>query len=101
MAKTFFSGSVLSLGSKKVRELAISSSGNLIGSFSVNNLRDEVARAIPQIPGAKTCGFEFELYIGAADGDLMFDLIFDDDSTEFFSSMIFLMYGGCIIRLLK
>jgi SAM-dependent methyltransferase len=79
-----FSGWILSLGSKMVRELAVSSNGNLIGSFPVNNLRDDISRALPQIPIAKRCGFDFELHVGSADRDLIFDMIFDDGSKEYF-----------------
>ncbi|MBS1112286.1 MAG: hypothetical protein H6Q92_48 [Nitrospirae bacterium] len=79
-----FSGCVLALGNKSVRGLAVFSNGKLIGTFPVDSPREDIAATFPHLAGAKRCGFDFELLVEPAYGDLIFDIIFDDGSREFF-----------------
>jgi len=77
-----FSGLVLSLGKRTVRNLTVSCRGEVIGTFPVDSPRENVAQLLPHIPGAGRCGFDFELYVEADAEEYIFEGVFDDSSRE-------------------
>lgn len=77
-----FSGSVLSLGKKTVRSVAVSSAGREIGTFPVDKPRNDIALLLPHMPAAGRCGFDFELYMEETAEDYIFEIIFDDGTRE-------------------
>jgi SAM-dependent methyltransferase len=77
-----FSGLVLSLGKRTVRNLTVSSRGKVMGTFPVDSPRENIAHLLPHIPAAGRCGFDFELYVEADAEEYIFDVVFDDSSRE-------------------
>ena len=77
-----FSGFVFDHNSKPVESMNVYRENKKVGSFKVDGLSDDVSEHIPQITGAKKCRFDFNLYIAGHASRYLFEVVYDDSSSE-------------------
>jgi SAM-dependent methyltransferase len=79
-----FSGYVFNFGKRKIASVSVYSESEFIGNFIVDIQRPDIARYVPGIQAAQTCGFSFHLPIDSKSDKLKFEIIYDDSSRELF-----------------
>lgn len=85
-AKNTFSGWVFYYGAKRVTHLAVSREGRELGVFPVDLPREDISCHVPHLPGAKQCGFRFDLYVDSRAAAYDFEIVYAEGTREFFVS---------------
>ena len=78
-----FSGMVFECNSKGIKSLNVYYGNKILGSFGVDGLSDDIYDQIPHIYSTKKCRFEFDLYVKAGAQKYIFEVVYDNDTTEF------------------
>lgn len=77
-----FSGMVFDCNSKGIKSLNVYHGNKILDSFGVDGLSDDIYDHIPHIYGTKKCRFEFDLYVKAGAKKYIFEVVYDNDTTE-------------------
>ena len=77
-----FSGMVFECNSKGIKSLNVYHGNKMLGSFGVDGLSDDIYDHIPHIYSTKKCRFEFDLYVKAGAQKYIFEVVYDNDTTE-------------------
>lgn len=85
-ARNAFSGWVFHYGDKVVKRLRTSVAGREIGAADVILPRPDIARHVPHLPGARRCGFRFDLHVEPAPTPYDLEIVYADGTAEPFFS---------------
>ena len=85
-ARNAFSGWAFYYGDKVIRRVRVSRLGEEIGGGGVTLPREDIARHVPRLTGARRCGFRFDLHVDAGVAPYDFEIVYADGSSEPFLS---------------
>jgi len=77
-----FSGFVFDYNGKAVERMNVYLENKKVGSFKVDGLSDDIYEHVPTVKSAQHCRFDFDLYVEGHAPRYLFEVVYDDNSSE-------------------
>ena len=77
-----FSGFVFDYNAKPIECLNVYLDDKKLGSFKVDGLSDDIYEHVPTVKSAQHCRFDFDLYVEGHAPGYLFEVVYDDNSSE-------------------